>query len=58
MESWEVSIEAGGSQDMRMGISGARQLPLGMLLRLGSNALWWVEPCTPMHSQGRFLGHI
>ena len=57
MESWEVSMEAGGSQDMRMGIPGARPLPLGMLLKLGSDALWWVEPCTPMQTQGGFHRH-
>ena len=57
MESWEVSMEAGGSQDMRMGIPGARPLPLGMLLKLGSDAPWWVEPCTPMQTQGGFHRH-
>ena len=57
MESWEVSMEAGGSQDMRMGIPGARPLPLGMLLKLGSDALWWAEPCTPMQTQGGFHRH-
>lgn len=57
MESWEVSMEAGGSQDMRMGIPGARPLPLGMLLKLGSDAPWWVEPCTPMQTQGGIYRH-